>query len=90
MKINEKSQEKFWIDNKNFKFLLYIFERLKAKYNKKEKLFLFNIDTIENNTEDTSVLIRGWGLCTLGFTPLQYVMKKEIEETARFLSLIHI
>lgn len=88
MKINEKSQEKFWIDNKNFKFLMYIFERLKAKYNKKEKLFLFNIDTIENNTEDTSVLIRGWGLCTLGFTPLQYVMKKEIEETARFKRVV--
>lgn len=88
MKKKEKFQEEFWIENKKFKTTSYIAERLKAKYNKKEKLFLFNIDTIENNTEDTSVLIRGWGLCTLGFTPLQYVMKKEIEETARFKRVV--
>lgn len=88
MKKKEKFQEEFWIENKKIKTTSYIAERLKAKYNKKENLFLFNIDTIENNTEDTSVLIRGWGLCTLGFTPLQYVMKKEIEETARFKRVV--
>lgn len=88
MKKKEKFQEEFWIENKKFKTTSYIAERLKAKYNKKEKLFLFSIDTIENNKEDKSVLIRGWGLCTLTFTPLQYLVQKEIKKKASFKRVV--
>ncbi|MEG0978199.1 MAG: glycosyltransferase [Bacilli bacterium] len=60
------------MENTFAKQIYFSYERYKAKYNKKEKVFCYNIDSIQNDLEKKVVVIKGWGFSTLDSQKLTY------------------
>ena len=70
---------------KMFSKTSYYYERIKAKYNNKEKIFLIVFDKIDYFEEEKKVILKGWGASTLDFSPLEYTVLNENYSVKRIL-----
>lgn len=68
---NERSvKEKMMKDRVN-QFVL-LGEKYRAKYNKKESRFRYNIDSFHIDEEECTIIIRGWGFSTVDWMPFDF------------------
>ena len=71
--------------NKFLNSLYFNAERYRAKYNKKENLFCYNIDGMDYKKGEETLIVRGWGFSRDTQKPLEFVLPKTEGKALYFL-----